>query len=78
LLTYAADLSRPLLLIHGTADDNVYFFHTLKLADALFRAGRPFDLVPLAGVTHQVPDPLVREQLWRRITDYLFKHLGIG
>ena len=34
LLTYAADLSRPLLLVHGTADDNVYFRHTLKLTDA--------------------------------------------
>jgi dipeptidyl-peptidase-4 len=78
LLTYAPALGRPLMIVHGTADDNVYFFHSLKLADALFRAGRPFDLVPLAGVTHQVPDPMVREELWRRITGYLFAHLGIA
>jgi dipeptidyl-peptidase-4 len=75
LLTYAPELRRPLLLIHGTADDNVYFFHSLKLADALFRAGRPFELAPLAGVTHQIPDPVVRERLWRRITDFLLRHL---
>jgi dipeptidyl-peptidase 4 len=53
-----------LLLVHGTADDNVWFSHTLRLADALFRAGRPFELVPIAGATHLVPDPLAtaREQ----------------
>ena len=77
LLTHAPNLSRPLLLIHGTADDNVYFFHSLKLADALFRAGRPFELCPLAGVTHQVPDPTVRVRLWARISDFLLRHLGV-
>jgi dipeptidyl-peptidase-4 len=75
LLTYAPQLARPLLLVHGTADDNVYFFHTLKLADALFRAGRTFELAPLAGVTHQVPDPDVRQRMWERIAGFLFKHL---
>src|SRR5437660_2847143 len=40
LLTYARELKRPLLLIHGTADDNVYFRHSLRLADVLFRNGR--------------------------------------
>src|SRR5262249_5698873 len=35
LLTYASKLERPLLLIHGTADDNVFFLHSLKLSDAL-------------------------------------------
>ncbi|MHC4768739.1 MAG: alpha/beta hydrolase family protein, partial [Planctomycetota bacterium] len=67
VLTWADDLSRPLLIIHGTADDNVYFMHSLKLADALFRAGRDFELLPLSGFTHMMPDPLVTERLYTRI-----------
>ena len=67
LVTYAPGLARPLLLIHGTTDDNVYFLHSLKLADALFRAGRDFELLPLQGFTHMVPDPLVRRRLYGRI-----------
>ena len=73
LLTYARDMGkpmRPLLLIHGTADDNVYFFHTLKLSDALFRAGKPHDLLPLSGLTHMVPDPLVTQRQYERVLDY--------
>lgn len=76
LLTWAADLKRPLLLVHGTADDNVYFRHTLKLADALFRAGRDFDLLPLSGLTHMVPEPIVAERLWGRVVEHFKKHLG--
>jgi dipeptidyl-peptidase-4 len=76
LLTYAGGLTRPLLLIHGTADDNVYFRHTLKLADALFRAGQPFELLPLQGFTHMVPDPVVSERLNSRIAAFFRQHLG--
>ncbi len=76
LLTYAADLKRPLLLVHGTADDNVYFRHTLKLTNALFRAGKDFDLLPLAGMTHMTPDPVVTERLYERIAGHFRKHLG--
>jgi len=53
----------PLLLVHGTADDNVYLLHSLKLADALFRAGAPATFVPLANVTHLAADPSTAEQL---------------
>jgi dipeptidyl-peptidase-4 len=78
LLGSAEQLSRPLLLIHGTSDDNVYFTHTLKLSEALFRAGKPFGLLPLAGFTHIVPDPLVQERLWTRIVDALAAALHPG
>ena len=76
LLTYAPGLERPLLLIHGTADDNVYFRHTLKLANALFRAGRDFELLPLSGSTHMTPDPVVTERLWSRIAGFFQQHLA--
>jgi dipeptidyl-peptidase-4 len=76
LLTYAGGLRRPLLLVHGTADDNVYFRHTLKLADALFRAGKDFELLPLSGLTHMVPDPVVMQRLYGRFALHFQKHLG--
>jgi len=75
LLTYAPDLRRPLLLIHGTADDNVYFRHTLKLANALFREGKDFDLLPLPGLTHMVPDPVVMQRMYGKFAAYFQKHL---
>jgi dipeptidyl-peptidase-4 len=76
LLSYAAGLSRPLMLLHGTADDNVYFRHSLKLVDALFRHGKAFEMVPLSGLTHMVPDPVVMERLHARIAGFFKKHLG--
>ena len=77
LLPLAKDLKRPLLLVHGTADDNVYYRHSLKLADALFRAGRDFESLPLPGVTHMyTSDPVVMERLWARTATFFRKHLG--
>jgi dipeptidyl-peptidase-4 len=75
LLPLAPKLSRPLLLVHGTADDNVYFRHTLRLTDALFRAGRDFEVLPLPSLTHMVRDPEVTERLWTRIVKHFQKHL---
>jgi dipeptidyl-peptidase-4 len=76
LLPLAPKLERPLLLVHGTADDNVYFRHTLRLIDALFRAGRDFEALPLPSLTHMVPDPIVTERLWTRIAWHFRKNLG--
>lgn len=71
VLTAAGQLARPLLLVHGVADDNVFFVHTLKLADALFHAGKDYAVLPLASSTHQVTDPAVREALYGRIVRFL-------
>jgi dipeptidyl-peptidase-4 len=76
LVAHASELRRPLLLIHGTLDDNVFFAHTLKLFDALFRAGgQDVELLPLHGSTHMVVDPSVRQQLEERIVRFFQKNL---
>ncbi len=78
MLTWAQDLSRPLLIIHGTADDNVYFMHSLKLATALSKAGKPHELMPLAGTTHMVPDPAVVRMIYGRVMGFFDEHLAAG
>jgi len=75
VLTYADRLRGNLLLVHGTADDNVYFLHSVKLADALFRAGCDYDFLPLRGLTHMTPDPLVTRRLYSRLIEYFQQHL---
>lgn len=67
--TYAGELRRPLLLIHGLTDDNVYFQHTLQLADALFVAGKPYELLPMLG-THMVSDPVIQLRQQQRIVEF--------
>ncbi|MCE9566658.1 MAG: DPP IV N-terminal domain-containing protein [Planctomycetes bacterium] len=77
LIPLAKDLKRPLLLVHGTADDNVYYRHTLKLSDALFRAGKDFEALALPGVTHMYSaDPTVMERLWSKSAGFFKTHLG--
>ncbi len=66
----------PLLLVHGTADDNVYLLHSLKLADALFRAGAPATFVPLANVTHLAADPSTFERLAEMEARFFRETLG--
>jgi len=75
VLTYARELKRPLLLIHGTADDNVYFMHSLKLADVLMRDGREFEFLPLPGFTHMVTEPAVTRRLYLRMLEHFDRHL---
>jgi dipeptidyl-peptidase 4 len=74
-ITHAARLDRPLLVIHGTTDDNVHFAHSLALVEAAFRAGKTIELVPVSA-THMTPDPVVARALHRRQLDFFRTHLG--
>lgn len=57
LVADAAGLRRPLLLLHGLADDNVAAAHTLRLSEALLAAGRLHTVLPLSTTTHVARDP---------------------
>ena len=63
LLPRAPQLMRPLLIIHGLADDNVLVAHTLQLSSALLAAGKAHDVLPLSGVTHMTPQEIITENL---------------
>lgn len=77
LLPLAGELSRPLLLVHGLADDNVVAAHTLQLSSALLSAGKPHEVLPLVGVTHMTPQEVVAENLLLHQLDFLQRSLGL-
>ena len=77
LLPMAAGLRRPLMIIHGLADDNVYIAHSLRLSSALLAAGRPHEVLPLTGITHLAGDEVVAENLLLLQLDFLRRSLGV-
>ena len=77
-ITEAASLTRPLLLIHGMADDNVVVAHTLRMSAALLAAGRPHQVLPLSGATHTPADADTFSQLLRHELAFLAESLGVA
>ena len=78
VLNDAAKLRRPLLLIHGLADDNVLTAHTLQLSQRLTETGRLHTVLPLTGVTHMTPQEAVAENLLTLQVEFLKQALARG
>ncbi|MFI9614747.1 prolyl oligopeptidase family serine peptidase [Streptomyces sp. NPDC052023] len=76
-LSAPAEPHRPLMIVHGLADDNVVVAHALRLSSALLAAGRPHEVLPLSGVTHMTPQEQVAENLLLLQVDFLKRSLGL-
>ncbi|MEU7058470.1 prolyl oligopeptidase family serine peptidase [Streptomyces sp. NPDC046197] len=77
-LSLPAGPHRPLMIVHGLADDNVVVAHALRLSSALLAAGRPHEVLPLSGVTHMTPQEQVAENLLLLQVEFLKRSLGLG
>ena len=75
LATRAALLKKPLLLVHGTADDNVLFEHSLRLIEALQNEGRLFDTLIYPGKAHGISGRVARLHLYRSLDAFFDRHL---
>jgi dipeptidyl-peptidase-4 len=69
---------RPLLIIHGLADDNVFVAHSLRLSSALLAAGYPHQVLPLSGITHMTSQETVAENMLLLQVAFLREALGLG
>ncbi len=76
LLWRAEHLKRPLMLVHGLADDNVVVAHTLRLSSELLAHGKAHTVLPLSGVTHMTPQEIVAENLMLLSVEFFNTQLG--
>ncbi len=71
----AGDLSGRLLLVHGTADDNVHVENTMKMAEALIEAGKAYDLQLYPGKTHGIAGDKARLHLYSLLEEFFGRWL---
>ena len=56
VIPHLPNLERPLLLMHGMADDNVLFIHSTMLMSELQKLGKPFELMTYPGAKHSMQE----------------------
>jgi dipeptidyl-peptidase-4 len=74
-IALAKNLTGKLLLIHGTADDNVHFQNSVELIEALNEAGKTYDLYLYPDKDHSISGGNTRFELFKRLTYFLMKNL---
>lgn len=75
LMARARLLQRPLLLVHGTADDNVLFENTLRLTEALQKEGKLFELMIYPGKAHGISGKEAQRHVFKTITAFFDEEL---
>lgn len=75
LLDKAAQLQGNLLIVHGTADDNVHAQQTLLYTEKLVEAGKQFEMQLYTNKNHSILGDKTRLHLYTRFNEFLKKNL---
>ena len=75
VLSHVAGCNGKLLLMHGMADDNVLFLHSVKLMAALQQHNKPFELMTYPGSKHSISGVPERTHLYNSALEFLQRHL---
>jgi len=74
-LLRADKLQGNLLIVHGTADDNVHFQNTMLYVDKLVAADKQFEMQVYTDKNHSILGKQTRRHLYTRMSDFLIKNL---
>jgi dipeptidyl-peptidase-4 len=71
----AAKFDGDLLLVHGVADDNVHFQHSMEFIKAMVEAGKQFSFLAYPNKDHGIGGTTTRMHLYKAITDFFINKL---
>ena len=74
-ISRASKLQGKLLLIHGTADDNVHYQNAAEYSEALVQANKQFDMQVYTNRNHSIFGGNTRNHLMNRVANFFLKNL---
>lgn len=78
-INHAKNLEGNLLIVHGTADDNVHYQSAEALIVELVKNNKKFDVMPYPNCSHGIYEiPGATRHLFSLLTDYLMEHVPAG
>ena len=72
---YPELLKGDYLLIHGSGDDNVHLQNTMRMAEALIQANKPFELMIYPDKNHGIYGGNTRLHLYNKMTNFILNKL---
>ncbi|WP_298237807.1 S9 family peptidase [uncultured Algibacter sp.] len=75
-INHVDKLKGDFLLVHGSADDNVHLQNTMRLAEALIQADKPFDWAVYPDDNHSIYGGNTRLHLYKKMTRFIHDKLG--
>lgn len=74
-ISRASKLQGKLLLIHGTADDNVHYQNAAEYSEALVQANKQFDMQVYTNRNHSIFGGNTRNHLMNRVANFFLENL---
>lgn len=74
-ITHVEKLKGKLLLVHGTADDNVHYQNSMELVNKLVEAGKQFDMQFYPNKNHSIGGVNTRVHLYTKMTQFILENL---
>lgn len=74
-INYAEELKGKLLLVHGTADDNVHFQNQMAFQKALIKSNKQFDSFNYPDKNHGIYGGITRYHIYQLMTNYILEGL---
>jgi dipeptidyl-peptidase 4 len=74
-INFAKDLKGKLLIVHGSADDNVHLQNTMEFVTSLVNAKKQFDMFIYPNKAHSITGTTTRFHLFQKMTSYILENL---
>jgi dipeptidyl aminopeptidase/acylaminoacyl peptidase len=74
-LSHMDRLERPLLILHGTADVNVPYLHSIRLVDTLLKLKKEYEFVTYPGEFHYFTREHVLRDAWTKVDRFFGRYL---